>query len=85
MGPPLAGMGYDYTGAYNLSFYLAGGFIILSGALLFILPILNRYKKYQRRKESKIEVITNGDLKEVKNIFLFVNFNNFFLFYRRRK
>lgn len=58
-------MGYDYTGAYDLSFYLAGGFIIISGALLLILPILNRYKKYQRRKESKAEIITNGDVKKV--------------------
>lgn len=58
-------MGYDYTGAYDLSFYLAGGFIIISGALLLILPILNRYKKYQRRKESNAEVITNGDVKKV--------------------
>lgn len=60
-------MGYDYTGAYDLSFYLAGGFIIISGALLLILPILNRYKKYQRRKESNAEVITNGDVKKVTN------------------
>lgn len=60
-------MGYDYTGAYDLSFYLAGGFIIISGALLLILPILNRYKKYQRRKESNAEVITNGDVKKVIN------------------
>lgn len=65
VGPPLAGMGYDYTGAYNLSFFLAGGFIIVSGVLLLILPVVNRYKKYQRRKESKADVITNGDMKEV--------------------
>lgn len=67
----MAGLGYDYTGAYNLSFFLAGAFIILSGALLLILPILNRYKKYQKRKESmKNEVIPNGDLKEVSNVYL---------------
>ncbi len=65
VGPPLAGMGYDYTGSYNLSFFLAGGFIILSGALLLILPVMNRYKKYQRRKESKADVITSGDFSEV--------------------
>jgi MFS family permease len=68
VGPPLAGMGYDYTGAYDLSFYLAGGFIVVSGALLLILPIVSRYKKYQRRKESKAEVIKNGDVKEVRKI-----------------
>lgn len=66
VGPPLAGMGYDYTGDYNLSFFLAGGFIILSGVLLFILPVVSRYKKYQRRKESKADVITSENEKEVR-------------------
>lgn len=53
VGPPIAGWGYDLTGTYDLSFYLAGGFIIVSGVLLTILPILGRYRKYQRRKESQ--------------------------------
>lgn len=66
VGPPIAGMASDITGNYDLSFFLAGGFIILSGALLMILPILKRYKKFQRRrKESKAEVISNGDVHEV--------------------
>ncbi|XP_070499939.1 monocarboxylate transporter 14-like [Chironomus tepperi] len=65
VGPPIAGMTSDITGNYNLAFFLAGGFIILSGALLMILPILKRYKKFQRRrKESKAEVISNGDVNE---------------------
>lgn len=75
VGPPIAGLAYDYTGTYNLSFLLAGGFIVVSGALLLILPILSRYRKYQRRKESKIsDIITNGDINEVKNIILCENF-----------
>lgn len=65
VGPPIAGMASDITGNYNLSFYLAGGFIIMSGALLMVLPILKRYKKFQRRrKESRTEVISNGDVNE---------------------
>ncbi|CAH1723244.1 unnamed protein product [Chironomus riparius] len=65
VGPPIAGMASDITGTYNLSFFLAGGFIIMSGALLMVLPILKRYKKFQRRrKESRAEVISNGDVNE---------------------
>lgn len=55
VGPPIAGWGYDLTGTYDLSFFLAGGFIILSGVLLMILPAVGRYKKHHRRKESKAE------------------------------
>lgn len=38
---------YDITGTYNLSFYLAGLFIAMSGALLVILPATKRYRKFQ--------------------------------------
>lgn len=61
VGPPIAGWGYDLTGTYDISFYFAGGFIIVSGVLLMILPILGRYRKYQQRKESR-----NVDCGEVK-------------------
>lgn len=64
VGPPMAGFGYDLTGTYDLSFYLAGGFIIVSGALLMILPAMGGYRRYQRRKESKISV-ENGEVKKI--------------------
>lgn len=38
---------YDITGTYDLSFYLAGFFIALSGLLLVVLPTLKRYRKFQ--------------------------------------
>lgn len=63
VGPPLAGFGYDLTGTYDLSFYLAGGFIIVSGILLMILPILGHYRKYQRRRESRF--LNNAEVKNV--------------------
>lgn len=63
VGPPIAGWAYDVTGSYDLSFYLAGGFIVLSGCLLMILPILGRYKKYQKRRESRN--LNNADVKNV--------------------
>jgi MFS family permease len=66
VGPPLAGLAYDLTGTYDLSFYLAGGFIILSGICLMILPIVICYRKYREKKESKnievskVEVVSNA-------------------------
>lgn len=61
VGPPIAGWGYDLTGTYDLSFYLAGGFIIVSGVLLTVLPSLAKYRKYQKRKESQI--VESGEVK----------------------
>lgn len=52
VGPPIAGWGYDLTGTYDLSFFLSGGFIVISGLLLIILPIISHYKKYKSRKLS---------------------------------
>ncbi|KAL0112510.1 hypothetical protein PUN28_012080 [Cardiocondyla obscurior] len=50
MGPPLAGWLYDITGTYDLSFYLAGLFIALSGALLLVMPSIGLYRKYRRNE-----------------------------------
>lgn len=41
------------TENYNLSFYLAGLFIALSGLLLFVLPAIGKYKKFNQRRTSK--------------------------------
>uniref|UniRef100_A0A8D8ISM4 Monocarboxylate transporter 12 n=2 Tax=Culex pipiens TaxID=7175 RepID=A0A8D8ISM4_CULPI len=53
VGPPLAGWISDMTENYNLSFYLAGLFIALSGLLLFVLPAIGKYKKFNQRRTSK--------------------------------
>lgn len=47
IGPPLGGWLYDITGKYDLSFYLAGFFIALSGLLLVIIPATKRYRRFQ--------------------------------------
>lgn len=54
LGPPLAGWITDFTKSYNLSFYLAGFFIIISGFLMMILPARGKIRKYRaiRRKNS---------------------------------
>lgn len=53
VGPPLAGWISDMTENYSLSFYLAGLFIGLSGLLLFVLPAIGKYKKFNERRTSK--------------------------------
>ncbi|GJQ72422.1 hypothetical protein Trydic_g3501 [Trypoxylus dichotomus] len=47
IGPPLGGWLYDVTGNYDLSFYMAGLFIAISGLLLVILPATKRYRRFQ--------------------------------------
>lgn len=39
------------TKTYNLSFYVAGIFIALSGLLLLVLPALGTYKRYKALKK----------------------------------
>ncbi|XP_043585209.1 uncharacterized protein LOC122568944 [Bombus pyrosoma] len=61
MGPPLAGWLYDITGTYDLSFYLAGFFIALSGVLLLAMPLISLYRKclHGSRKEETDEDFAN--------------------------
>lgn len=79
LGPPIAGWGYDLTGNYDLSFFLSGGFIVVSGVLLVILPIVIHYRKYQKRKNSRMSVEEslkggNGSLRElVSNRIMLMN------------
>ncbi|XP_011301364.1 monocarboxylate transporter 9-like [Fopius arisanus] len=54
MGPPLAGLLYDITGTYDLSFYLAGFFIGLSGILLMVVPCIEMYRKYSRKNNANL-------------------------------
>ncbi|KAG8223341.1 hypothetical protein J437_LFUL001219, partial [Ladona fulva] len=52
LGPPLAGWLYDITQTWNLSFYLAGFFIFLSGLAIAIIPCTNNFTlKCQAKKK----------------------------------
>lgn len=44
LGPPLAGLLFDITGTWNLSFLMAGGWIIFSGLLMGIIPYTRNRK-----------------------------------------
>lgn len=62
VGPPLAGWITDYTGNYDLAFYLAGIFIAVSGVLMIILPAHSKYKKYcELRRKSSVDPRSNTD------------------------
>ncbi|RZC37944.1 monocarboxylate transporter 13 [Asbolus verrucosus] len=63
IGPPLGGWLCDQTMNYNLSFYLAGLFIALSGLLLIILPLMKGYKRFMRQGSERASV---DDFKQPK-------------------
>lgn len=44
LGPPLAGWMFDVTGSWDLSFMMAGGWIIFSGLLMSIIPYTKNRK-----------------------------------------
>ncbi|KFB52070.1 AGAP001782-PA-like protein [Anopheles sinensis] len=55
VGPPLAGWISDLTESYDLAFYLAGFFIVISGALLLVLPTIAKVRKVlDKRRQSTI-------------------------------
>lgn len=46
VGPPIAGSLYDTTGSYDLPFYIAGVLLMISSALSFMIPLVDkRYNK----------------------------------------
>ncbi|XP_011139714.2 uncharacterized protein LOC105183359 [Harpegnathos saltator] len=65
MGPPLAGWLYDITGTYDLSFYLAGLFIALSGVLLLVMPLFGLYRRY---RDGSKEEATDKEFTAINNV-----------------
>ncbi|CAH2034426.1 unnamed protein product, partial [Iphiclides podalirius] len=51
VGPPLAGWIYDITDSYDLSFYLGGVFIGMSGLVLLVVPFSDAARRYSGRRE----------------------------------
>ena len=51
LGPPLAGLVFDWSQDYNASFYMAGGFFVFGGILSFIAYFMDRQR--QRNIRSK--------------------------------
>ncbi|XP_049869470.1 monocarboxylate transporter 14-like [Pectinophora gossypiella] len=56
IGPPLSGLIYDVTFSWELSFYLAGGWIVVAGLLIaFIQPALNYYARRREDADNRSE------------------------------
>uniref|UniRef100_A0A2M4AGP0 Putative monocarboxylate transporter n=1 Tax=Anopheles triannulatus TaxID=58253 RepID=A0A2M4AGP0_9DIPT len=62
VGPPLAGWISDLTESYDLSFYLAGFFIVISGALLMVLPVLTKVRKTMEAQRRRSSARTTTDI-----------------------
>lgn len=61
IGPPIAGWLYDATGSYDISFYVAGTVVAFSGAVLYIIPVIQKCtgrKSYSRNTEF---IVNNSD------------------------
>ena len=55
VGPPVAGAVYDATQSYDISFYMAGGFLILASFVSFVAQILQRRKQKNSEKIKEIK------------------------------
>uniref|UniRef100_T1IP78 Major facilitator superfamily (MFS) profile domain-containing protein n=1 Tax=Strigamia maritima TaxID=126957 RepID=T1IP78_STRMM len=58
IGPPLAGWLYDITGTYDMSFYMAGLWIFISGAMMFVLPFWKMCRKWNDKNPMSNEEMT---------------------------
>lgn len=50
IGPPLAGSLFDFTGSYDVPFFLSGAMLVVSGIMSFFIP-------YVRNTAQKLEVV----------------------------
>ena len=55
VGPPVAGAVYDATQSYDISFYMAGGFLILASLISFAAQILQKKKKVFEKLDCDIK------------------------------
>ena len=53
--PPVAGAVYDATQSYDISFYMAGGFLILASLISFAAQILQKKKKVSEKLDCDIK------------------------------
>lgn len=59
IGPPLAGCIFDIFGSWEISFYLAGAWIVLAGVLIGIVPFTkNRRKPWRKQAATFTQVET---------------------------
>ena len=55
IGTPVAGAVYDATESYDISFYMAGGFLILASLISFAAQILQKRKKVSDKLDCELK------------------------------
>uniref|UniRef100_A0A914BZR4 Major facilitator superfamily (MFS) profile domain-containing protein n=1 Tax=Acrobeloides nanus TaxID=290746 RepID=A0A914BZR4_9BILA len=63
LGTPLAGIVYDYTKSYNICFYVAGGLLVLSSAISWLIPL---FHKKDETEKNKVHPEDLADIKKVE-------------------
>ena len=53
VGPPVAGAVYDATQSYDISFYMAGGFLVVASLISFGAQILHKKRKQDQVQNKK--------------------------------
>ncbi|KAG8181256.1 hypothetical protein JTE90_013027 [Oedothorax gibbosus] len=60
LGPPLAGSVYDWTGSYDIPFYLAGSLLISSGICTFLLRWIDQRPEADKRLSKVVDDADSG-------------------------
>ena len=55
VGPPITRAVYDATKSYDISFYMAGGFLILASLISFAAQILQKRKKVSDKLDCELK------------------------------
>lgn len=56
LGAPIAGMLYDYTHNYDLSFYVSGGFLLFSAVMCYPVDVVSRWEKSRNKLNASPKV-----------------------------
>ncbi|XP_063891500.1 monocarboxylate transporter 3 [Helicoverpa armigera] len=59
IGAPIAGMLYDATESYDVSFYVSGGFILLSAVMCYPIRRINNWEKNRAEAKTKASLSTS--------------------------
>lgn len=61
LGPPIAGSIYDFTGSYDLPFFIAGVLLVLSAIVSFMVPLVARVSKNNTAQQNP-EVVRDQEV-----------------------
>ncbi|XP_028165824.1 monocarboxylate transporter 10 isoform X2 [Ostrinia furnacalis] len=56
LGNPIAGILYDQTKSYDISFYVSGGFLLLSAVMCYPVDMVSKWEKSRKKQNSSPKV-----------------------------